>query len=364
MRIKQNKTGMPPQRILSSGTRTLLYAYGPEQGAVNHIIHEGVIYQVLSSSVSYDSADAFIFPAVGDTQEHLLVSNEDPTISRHIENYLKELKACRKLDNAQCYLLLKTLISSIFSDKDNTYRVNEHAKALIANPQFTQLPIYTKPNGEKVLNRTVTPLSYWVNLKMGVCRHKNLLAFVLLGEAIEAGYLPNGKIYVINAEVSATNSAHLSLIYLPRNSRSYLIDFTAERICCDLTLSNDVITILKEWGFYTFDKNKKRGATDYLLDIMARYSVPCNIKFLYIMMTKNIFIGFLNSDSSMQETYLAWVIRCLQDPSKDYDYDFLREIQSELNYYFPTNTDVKAFSEYVDTMQQPTMKKQRTNNSP
>jgi hypothetical protein len=323
------------------------------------VTYQGIRYTLLDSSMAYEPDSYYLFPSCHVDSEHLLVASNDELITGAIKlciDFLRCYPHPRESVVANAQVLGK-LLSFIFRIKSmpEVDRIYREKQAELPRDELLAL----RPGegeGDTFASFPLT-LDYWIYKRTGSCRHLNLLGFVLLGEALLAGYFPPGKVYAIRSVQRRLQFGHVVVGYQEEASQKFwLFDYTFDGFF-DLSSTAGVLFALNRYtGAVTGDQ--KQGYANYIFDMMARFNVPMQIEQVHANLPESccLFCFFEESDM-MSQTYLQWFLAQVQAPGVSPA--FQQVVRRSLAEICGGEPLYQAFCQDLDRVAQPTAKKTR-----
>lgn len=297
-------------------------------------------YTLLSAQIPYRSGINYLFPGASFYQEHILLSLADKGIHECVTQFLTFCDSVKTLPDHEKYNIipckLRDLVRQVFSETDHA---DFAPGCRWGDPSTPRLSVGMH-NGQPVLPRQALALGYFIEGQSGVCRHKNLLAFMMLGEAVDAGLFPKGELYVIRAKVRGRG--HVALGYKSESTGSFLLIDTTLKNMCAFLLSKikHIIRAMKIWGFNRSNMLYDDSTVRYVLDIMVRYKINPNIKELCEEVDKDVLKEFL-SNEIMQSERLSWLTNNLT--MLEGEADFHQDMKMFLSLHFPDSLNVQKY---------------------
>ena len=294
----------------------------------NQFEFEENLYTILTSTVPFKLKNEteeinYVFPGYGPNQEHLLL--QDVHITCIIDQYKDEFNLLRdqlannnslkNINHKENINLLHYFMTQTFTEVDND-ACKKHTVALHQDTSITQHPLYPNATDNKC-TRIVLPLSYWTERNSGVCRHINMLLFLLVGHAVANGFFSPGNVFAIQSEMFLHGDAHVVVGYQETNGNFWILDFVShQKRVVNIGNIEHQAGIYDLMKCYGYDKSNMKGNLDahygaafYVLDIMARYHLPINLSILFDEIEEEGLIDFFQlADTSMLNTYFNWIM--------------------------------------------------------
>ena len=299
-------------------------------------------YTVLSGQIPYRSGINYLFPGISFYQEHILLSLEDKGIHDCVTQFLAFCDSVKTLPDHEKYNIipckLRDLVSQVFSETD---RADFAAGSRWGDLSAPRLSV-GMDSRQPAFPRQSLALGYFIERQSGVCRHKNLLAFMMLGEALDAGLFPKGELYVIRSKVFGRG--HVTLGYKSESTGSFLLIDTTLKNMCAFRLNNmeHIICAMKIWRFDRSNMLYNNSNVEFVLDILVRYKINPKIKELCEKIDKDVLKEFL-SNETMKSERLTWLTNNLT--MLEGEADFHQDMKVFLSQHFSDSTHAQQYCE-------------------